>query len=154
MRLKDKVAIVTGGSQGIGRSIAMRYQGQNYEQEVAVPSGTIDDDALASIYADYGGFYEEFYGYRLDGIPIELVQLTVIVSGAPTDLEGELLAAAEEASDVAPRDVFFPEQGFVDTPIRRRAGLTGVFCGSLCVIQGEQGDLYLETGEVVVAFLR
>ena len=107
----------------VRRSIAMRYQGQNYEQEVAVPSGTIDDDALASIYADYGGFYEEFYGYRLDGIPIELVQLTVIVSGAPTDLEGELLAAAEEASDVAPRDVFFPEQGFVDTPIRRRAGL-------------------------------
>ena len=41
-----------------------------------------------------------------------------------------------------------------ETDIRRGAGLTGVFCGSLCVIQGEEGELDLETGEVVVAFLR
>ncbi|MGI9657702.1 MAG: hydantoinase/oxoprolinase family protein, partial [Gaiellaceae bacterium] len=108
----------------VRRSIAMRYQGQNYEQEVAVPAGSIDEDALAAIYVDYGRFYEEFYGYRLDGIPIELVQLSVIVSGAPPELAGELLAASGDSSEAGTRDVFFPEHGFVETSIRRREGLS------------------------------
>ncbi len=65
------------------RAIAMRYQGQNYEQEVVVPPGVIDDAALTAIYADYGRLYEEFYGYRLDGIPIELVRLSVVATEEP-----------------------------------------------------------------------
>lgn len=108
----------------IRRSIAMRYQGQNYEQEVAVQDGTIDDDALAAIYAEYGRLYEDFYGYRLDGIPIELVQLSVIAIGPTTELEGDLLQDAQEAAQAGVRPVFFPERGFVDTPIRRRQTLT------------------------------
>ena len=59
----------------------MRYQGQNYEQEVPFPSGELDDDALRDAYESYGRLYEEFYGYRLDGIPIELVRLAVIATG-------------------------------------------------------------------------
>lgn len=113
----------TDTSPDVRRSIAMRYQGQNYEQEVPVPSGTIDDAALAAIYADYGRLYEEFYGYRLDGIPIELVQLSVIVSGSPSDLGRELMSGTESSAEVADRKVFFPEHGFVDTPIRRRNSL-------------------------------
>ena len=67
----------------VRRAIAMRYQGQNYEQEVIVPPGAIDDAALTAIYADYGRLYEEFYGYRLDGIPIELVRLSVVATEQP-----------------------------------------------------------------------
>ena len=107
----------------VRRSIAMRYQGQNYEQEVSVAAGPIDDARLATIYADYGRFYEEFYGYRLDGIPVELVQLSVIVSGAPPALTGDLLVADSDAAGAGARDVFFPEHDFVSTPIRRREGL-------------------------------
>ena len=74
-------------AQGVGeepvvrRLAAMRYQGQNYEQEVPFPSGELDDDALRDAYERYGGLYQEFYGYRLDGIPIELVRLAVIATG-------------------------------------------------------------------------
>ena len=107
----------------VRRSIAMRYQGQNYEQEVAVAGGPIDDRKLAAIYADYRRLYEEFYGYRLDGIPVELVQLSVIVSGAPPELAGELLVGGADATALAARDVFFPEHDFVPTAIRRREGL-------------------------------
>ncbi len=60
----------------VRRSLSMRYQGQNYEQEVPVQNGTLDDAALDAVYAEYGRLYEGFYGYRLDGIPIELVRLT------------------------------------------------------------------------------
>ena len=107
----------------VRRSIAMRYQGQNYEQEVVVDTGRIDDARLAAIYAGYGRLYEEFYGYRLDGIPVELVQLSVIVSGAAPELAGELLVDDGEGATGTVRDVFFPEHDFVATPIRRREGL-------------------------------
>ena len=42
---------------------------------------TIDDAALRDAYERYGALYQEFYGYRLDGIPIELVRLAVIATG-------------------------------------------------------------------------
>ena len=78
----------------------MRYQGQNYEQEVIVPPGVIDDAALTAIYADYGRLYEEFYGYRLDGIPIELVRLSVVATEEPpafASLPSEAGSAASPA---------------------------------------------------------
>jgi N-methylhydantoinase A len=103
----------------VRRSIAMRYQGQNYEQEVAVPNGTIDDAALADVYAEYGRLYEGFYGYRLDGIPIELVRLSVVAMGEAPVFAG---LPSEEAAGEGParREVYFPETGFVDTAIVRR----------------------------------
>ncbi len=113
----------TDSAPQMKRSIAMRYQGQNYEQEVIVPAGPIDDDALAAIYVDYGRLYEEFYGYRLDGIPVELVQLTVIATGAPAELEGELLTSARVDENAATRQVFFPEHNFIATPVLHRQSL-------------------------------
>jgi N-methylhydantoinase A len=106
----------------VRRSIAMRYQGQNYEQEVAVPEGTVDEAALAEVYAEYGRLYEGFYGYRLDGIPIELVRLSVVAMGEPPVFAG---LPSEEAEGDGPtrREVFFPGSGFVPTEIVRRRRL-------------------------------
>jgi N-methylhydantoinase A len=106
----------------VRRFIAMRYQGQNYEQEVAVPEGIVEDAALAAVYAEYGRLYEGFYGYRLDGIPIELVRLSVVAMGEPPVFTG---LPSEEAEGDAPerRDVFFPGSGFVSTEIVRRPHL-------------------------------
>ena len=97
----------------------MRYQGQNYEQEVAVPAGAVDDAALAELYASYGRLYEGFYGYRLDGIPIELVRLSVVATGEPPTFAS---LPSEEAKGEGPerREVFFPGSGFVPTDIVRR----------------------------------
>ena len=106
----------------VRRFIAMRYQGQNYEQEVAVPDGTIDDAALADVYAEYGRLYEGFYGYRLDGIPIELVRLSVVAMGEPPVFAG-LPSEDTEGEGAVRRDVFFPEAGFVSTDIVRRQQL-------------------------------
>jgi N-methylhydantoinase A len=115
--------------QGLGeeptvrRLGAMRYQGQNYEQEVPFPAGVLDEDALREAYGEYGRLYEGFYGYRLDGIPVEIVRLAVVASGeAPvfTRLPGVPDPAAAAHRE---RDVFFPEQGFVATRIVRREEL-------------------------------
>ena len=59
----------------------MRYEGQNYEQEIPVPDGEFSDEALAQILERYHELHEEFYGYRFDGVPIEMVRLLVTRAG-------------------------------------------------------------------------
>jgi N-methylhydantoinase A len=102
---------------------AMRYQGQNYEQEVPFPEAKLDDEALRAAYERYGQFYEDFYGYRLDGIPVELVRLAVIATGETPSFPR--LPGVPEPSDkkAQERDVFFPGGGFVSTRIVRRGAL-------------------------------
>ena len=120
--LADAAAQGLAQQPAVRRSIAMRYQGQNYEQDVAVPPGGVAEAALAEVYAEYGRLYEGFYGYRLDGIPIELVRLSVVALGEPPVFAG---LPSEEIEDQGPdlRDVFFPESGFVPTDIVRRERL-------------------------------
>jgi N-methylhydantoinase A len=107
----------------------MRYQGQNYEQEVIVPPGVIDDAALTAIYADYGRLYEEFYGYRLDGIPIELVRLSVVATEEPPAF-ASLPSESGSGDEARTRQVYFPGHGHAATRVVRRESLA----------PGEQAD--------------
>jgi N-methylhydantoinase A len=122
----EEQARVDFTAQGVGeaptvrRLAAMRYQGQNYEQEVPFGAGEIDDGALQDAYDRYGQLYSEFYGYRLDGIPIELVRLAVIATGeAPAYARLPGIPDPGEGQ-WATRDVYFPDAGFVSATIARR----------------------------------
>jgi N-methylhydantoinase A len=115
-----------GEEPSVRRLAAMRYQGQNYEQEVPFAEGAISAEALQAVYEEYGRLYEGFYGYRLDGIPIEIVRLAVIAAGeAPSfpRLPGVPDASAAGDAGADTRDVFFPETGFVAASIVRREAL-------------------------------
>jgi N-methylhydantoinase A len=119
----DFAAQGLGEAPSVRRLAAMRYQGQNYEQEVPFGEGEIDDGALREAYDRYGQLYGEFYGYRLDGIPIELVRLAAIATGAaPTYARLPGVPEPVEGGS-ATRDVYFPEGGFVPTTIVRRNAL-------------------------------
>ncbi len=116
-----------GGEQPrVERAIAMRYQGQNYEQEVALPDGALDAAALERTFERYHELHHEFYGYRFDGAPIELVRIAVTVAGPDAELPPlhAQAAAGERGGRVA--DVYFDEGGFqptdVDAPHRGRRG--------------------------------
>ena len=100
----------------------MRYQGQNYEQEVPVPAGALDDDELARRPTSATtSCYHEFYGYRLDGMPVELVRLgrhrrtgeAAAVLRSPPAVHRRRPDAPGERR----RDVFFPDGGFQPTPV-------------------------------------
>jgi len=125
----EERALTDFAAQGLGedpivrRLAAVRYQGQNYEQEVPFPSGKIDEEALREAYEEYGRLYEGFYGYRLDGIPIELVRLAVIATGEVPTFERLPGVGEPSGAEAHERDVFFPEQGFVPSRIVHRDAL-------------------------------
>lgn len=112
-----------GEAPAIRRFAAMRYQGQNYEQEVPFEVGEIDDGALRDAYERYGQLYSEFYGYRLDGIPIELVRLAVIATGEAPEYARLPGVPDLDEGESSSRDVYFPDCGFVPATIVRRDAL-------------------------------
>jgi len=113
------------------RTIAMRYEGQNYEQEIPVPDGALDDAMLERVLERYHELHHEFYGYRLDGLPVELVRLlvTATADGAGTlpslslDVRGRTAAPQDAGERTA--DVHFADGGFRPTPVVARSALAG-----------------------------
>jgi N-methylhydantoinase A len=114
----------------LARIIAMRYEGQNYEQEIPVPEGTITEELLAQVYERYHQLHHEFYGYRLDAIPVELVRLMVTATAADTrglprlslDVRGRAASAEAPANRTA---VVHFSGGFRQTPVIARTALIG-----------------------------
>jgi N-methylhydantoinase A len=107
----------------VRRSAALRYQGQNYEQEVPVRSGDLSAEALAALFEEFAQLYEGFYGYRLDGIPIELVRLQVVALGDRPPVRAGSDGTRPASPGAEERDVWFPEAGFAATAVRRRESL-------------------------------
>lgn len=119
----DFAAQGAGQAPSIRRSVALRYQGQNYEQELELVEGAVDASSVAGLLAGYGRLYEEFYGYRLDGIPVELVRLSVVAYGEAPTFDTLPGVPAGAAAGRPPRPVSFPGHGFVDARIVDREGL-------------------------------
>ena len=117
----------------VTRFIAMRYEGQNYEQDVALPSGHVTQDVLSSVVAGYHDLYYSFYGYRLDALPVEFVRLAITVTAADTaalptlslDVRGH--AAVKEPPGARTVGVHFKDGGFRPTGVVSRTALIG--CG-------------------------
>ena len=84
---------------------------------------SLRDAVLATVYSEYGRLYEEFYGYRLDRIPIELVRLSVVVTGTERAFPRLPGVPDVETSEPVTRPVFFPGHGFVETAIMLREQL-------------------------------
>ena len=122
----------TGEKPLTGRTIAMRYEGQNYEQEIPVPDGPFDDAMLELVLERYHELHHAFYGYRLDGLPVELVRLLVTATadgaGALPSLSLDVRGrtAAPEAAEERTTDVHFAGAGFRSTPVVARSALAGM----------------------------
>ena len=68
----------------------MRYFGQNYEHEVEIESGELDEAALELAFRRFDELHARRYGYAIEREVIELVSFKVTVIGkrAPLDLSG------------------------------------------------------------------
>ena len=113
------------GNPVVLRSIDMRYQGQNYEQEVSVGEGSISDDVLCKVLAQFAQQHEAFSGSSHLDAEIELVNLRVTAIGGSSRIQLEELPRGTSAQPVAHRPVFFFGDGLVETAVYRREQLPG-----------------------------
>jgi N-methylhydantoinase A len=106
------------------RSIDMRYAGQNYEREVSLPPGPFTSDAAGTMVERFSRAHDEFYGFSLEGEPVEFVNLRVSAIG-PAELGAALQAPTSEMvpDPVEHRPVSFYGLDYLDTPVYRRAAL-------------------------------
>jgi N-methylhydantoinase A len=113
------------------RAAAARYVGQSSEIEVALPDGVVTPALIARLFADE---HERTYGFRApDSEPVELIGLSVMARGLPERprLPDRIPPFAQAVA--SSRRAWFPGDGWVETLVTDRAGLTGVAAGPLIV---------------------
>ncbi|MFN8224830.1 MAG: hydantoinase/oxoprolinase family protein [Gaiellales bacterium] len=150
------------GEPEIRRAINMRYFGQNYEHEVEIAGGVLDDDGLADALRRFDALHAERYGYAIEGEVVELVSFKVTAIGRRPALD---LAYRDEPAGSPPvtRPVYFRGTGFMDATVVHRsslaigetiagpalveeAGSTTLVEPGMTVELHEQGALVIETG--------
>ena len=65
----------------------MRYFGQNYEHEVEIEPGELDEAALERAFRRFDELHAERYGYAIEGEVIELVSFKVTAIGKRATLD-------------------------------------------------------------------
>lgn len=114
--------------RSILRRADLRYRGMRTELLVDVPSGPMDEQAVAAMFDNLHSAHEDAYGYSYRGVqPVELVNLRVTGVGhmrpAPP-FRGREGAADAGAALSGTRQVYFNGTGFVETPVFQRPLLT------------------------------
>jgi len=112
------------GEPTIRRSANMRYLGQNYEEEIPIPDGTLTQDSWQQLIDGFEQHYEAEYGYRIASEVIEVVQLNVSVVGESSKPRLSKLTPKAPAEARARRAVCFDPQAPVECPIFERGELS------------------------------
>jgi N-methylhydantoinase A len=134
------------GEPTLRRAITMRYFGQNYEHEVEMPDGALDEGLLAETFRRFEQLHAERYGYAIEGEVIELLSFKVTAIGQRPPIE---LAGANGAAPPAPteRDVYFRGRGFVASTVLHRSALeVGVPLDGPCVVEEDGATTLVEPG--------
>ena len=119
------------GRQVFARAAFARYVRQSSEIEVALPEGAVRPGGIAGLFAEE---HERTYGFRAPvDEPVELIGLSVMARGLPEQprLPERIRPFAQAVP--ATRRAWFAGEGWVETPVVDRAGLTGVRAGPLLV---------------------
>ncbi|MCA9862280.1 MAG: hydantoinase/oxoprolinase family protein, partial [Thermomicrobiales bacterium] len=137
------------GAPLVIRSIDMRYAGQNYEREIMLPPGPFTTDAVAEMVARFSQAHDEFYGFSLEGEPVEFVNLRVSAIG-PSELGAVSQAPAPgtEVTPVASRLAAFRGWGYLETPVFRRESLpAGTVLNGPAIIEEPDSTTVVHPGD-------
>jgi N-methylhydantoinase A len=137
------------GEPEIQRGINMRYFGQNYEHEVEIEPGELDEAALERAFRRFDELHAERYGYAIAGEIIELVSFKVTAIGkrATLDLSRSNGATAFTRSE---RPVYVRGRGWLDATVAHRSTLeAGEVIAGPAVIEEEGSTLFVEPGMTV-----
>ncbi|MCP4319216.1 MAG: hydantoinase/oxoprolinase family protein [Hyphomicrobiales bacterium] len=103
----------------------VRYFGEGHEVQVTIPSGMLDEEAIAYMWKQFHTVHDETFGFQYEGEQdVELVNLRIQAVGEQHRPE---IAAISNGKPVAEpthrRKAFWKETGWVDCPIFDRQSL-------------------------------
>ncbi len=101
----------------------MRYRGQSFELTVPVPAGALDEGGLVQAVADFHRRHLAVNGYEVAEHEVEIVTLRHVVSAARPPIPAETIATNSEPCPLGERAVWFPDGGFIETPVLNRESL-------------------------------
>ena len=132
----------------VRRSADLRYAGQNYELEVSLPEGDLDDDRWQELLGRFEAEHERQYGFpprrrgRDDQPPRD---------GAPTRGAGKARRGSGGYAEPGSREVWFDAEAPVYCPIYRRDGLApGVVLQGPAVIQESDSTTLVFDGDRLI----
>jgi N-methylhydantoinase A len=134
------------GEPQLRRAINMRYFGQNYEHEVEIESGELDEAALQRAFRLFDDLHARRYGYAIEGEVIELVSFKVTAIGKrpPLDLSSTNGAGDHERSQ---RPVYVRGAGWLDAAVVRRSALAvGERLEGPAVVEEDGSTTFVEPG--------
>jgi N-methylhydantoinase A/oxoprolinase/acetone carboxylase beta subunit len=106
----------------IRSSADMRYAGQNYEIEVALPAGEMDQRGWDETMARFADAHNQLYGFTLPGEPVELINLRVTAL-SPEPPSSFKMSPKPGRAPACGRKVWFDGKGPVDCAVFPRARL-------------------------------
>lgn len=110
----------------VHRVADMRYAGQGHEIAVQIPNGTLGEEALEEIIANFNAAYALRYNRSIAGVPIETVTWRTVVSGPePHFFPRQLLAEGDGLAQKGTRSIYFPGgDGSCNVPVFDRYQLS------------------------------
>lgn len=139
------------GEPTVLRSISMRYLGQNYEQDIAVPPGPVTAESLQEVMRRFDEQHEQFFGYHIAGETMEFIHFKVSVIGQTPKIGlPPLPRATGAARSRATRQVYFAPGGRQDCPVFRRGDLgSGVRLRGPALIEEDNSVTLVHPGQTL-----
>ena len=111
-----------------------RYVGQSSEIEVPLPEGLDARTLPARLPSLFAAEHERTYGFRApDDEEVELIGLSVMARGTPATPRLPKRIPPAAASVLPQRRAWFPDAGWIETPVVARAGLSETRPGPLLI---------------------
>ena len=109
----------------VERRVEMRYVGQGFEIEVAVPGGVLGPDLGVVLHERFLDRYDELFGRRIRGVAVETVTWRLTASGPTPNVNLNFRGQRIEAGTAqkGERQVHFPDTGFASCKVYNRYGL-------------------------------
>jgi N-methylhydantoinase A len=136
------------------RTADLRYVGQAYEVNVAVPGGPLDAGRIADVVARFHAEHQRLYAHAAPGDPVEIVSARVaaVAPVVPPPFP-ERPSTGTTPKPSSRRPVFFAEaDGFVDCPVFDRHDLgPGARLAGPAIVAQMDSTTVVHPGQVVVA---
>ena len=161
MEASEAMLAETGGALSYAAVAEVRFVGQGYELRIPIPDGGNAEKRRDRLKANFLDTYEATFGRRIEGVPIEMMNLRLFARGPRNDIHSVSVASGTDDMLKGRRPVYFDGAGdFIETAIydRERLRVGAVVAGpalvegtdTTIVVPPEAEGSIVDDGSVVV----